>query len=569
MPTITVLKSDLDALLGDSVPLGALETELELAKAELKGHDPSTGELKIELNDTNRPDLWSAPGLARQLAAKRAGHTRRHAFFDSPKTPPEHQVVVDGGLRRIRPCLAACVARGYRLDDAGVRALIQSQEKLADNFGRRRRAVAIGVYRADKISFPVRYEAADPDAARFTPLEFDEPMSLRAILEVHPKGREFGHLLAGAPRFPLLIDDARQVLSMPPIINSAHLGQVEPGDSELFIEVTGPDLRQLILAINIAAADLADRGAEILPVAIEYPYDTPFGQTVVTPHDFSASTTVDLGELKRMLGEPLADDEIADLLRGMGHQAVEVAGGAVTVVPPPFRDDLLHAVDVIEDVCVSRNLNRFEPILPSDFTVGKLSDVEECCRVVRDHLIGAGFQEMVSGILTSHEAVYHRMRLEDNGSFLEVDNVMSASYAVLRASAIPSLMAVEAVSGKTMYPHRIFELGEVVKRAPKALLGSSTHVVATALLAHPEATVSELGSTLDALMYYMHCDYSVEATEHPSFLDGRAGAVVAGGRAVGILGEIHPEALERWGIAVPVSVFEVDLGVFVPTPASS
>ncbi|TKB92243.1 MAG: hypothetical protein E8D40_07210 [Nitrospira sp.] len=63
MPTITIFKDDLESLLtgeGDvdrDIPMAQLEEWLMLVKGELKGHNPETGELRIELQDSNRPDL--------------------------------------------------------------------------------------------------------------------------------------------------------------------------------------------------------------------------------------------------------------------------------------------------------------------------------------------------------------------------------------------------------------------------------------------------------------------------------------------------------------------------------
>ena len=43
---------------------------------------------------------------------------------------------------------------------------------------------------------------------------------------------------------------------------------------------------------------------------------------------------------------------------------------------PPYRNDLLHTVDVVEDVAISQGA-RFAPVMPSQFTVGGLSRLEQ------------------------------------------------------------------------------------------------------------------------------------------------------------------------------------------------
>ena len=584
MPTILVQKPDLEALLGTSIDLAALARELESAKAEVKGFDAATGELKIELNDTNRPDLWSPPGLARHLKIARSGESPAYAFFAPAGKPSAgtgaepREIHVDPQLREVRPYVAGFLAFGAPLTDAALRSLIQSQEKLAENYGQRRRAVAIGAYRAAEITFPISYRAANPATDRYVPLGFDRALTLAEILAEHPKGQEYGHLLRGNARYPLLVDAAGEVLSMPPVINSQGLGAVAVGDKDLFVEVTGPDLRMLLLALNIAAVDLADRGARVEPVTVFYPYDTPFGREVRTPLDFAAPAAVPRDLLGRLLGIALPDAEVADSLKRSGYRKVTVSPGAGTdfsVTPPVYRDDILHPVDVIEDVAIARGFNTFDPILPEEFTVGRLSREEHLARRITDLLVGAGYQQVVSNILTARELLVDRMgRASDeygkneqgrNGgaNLVEVANVMSANYAVLRDSVVPSLLGVEAVSSKAPYPHRMFEVGEGAEIAPDRILGTRTLLLAGALLAHPEATFSELHAVLDTLLYYLGHEYALEPIERPACLAGRVGRIRTGGRDAGWIGELAPSCLERWGIGVPASAFELDLRVLL------
>nr|HPO01809.1 phenylalanine--tRNA ligase subunit beta [Treponemataceae bacterium] len=72
MPKIEVNERLFFSLLGDTYDYQKLEDRLTCAKAELdEKPDMSVSSdvrtIKIELNDTNRPDLWSTAGVARQL----------------------------------------------------------------------------------------------------------------------------------------------------------------------------------------------------------------------------------------------------------------------------------------------------------------------------------------------------------------------------------------------------------------------------------------------------------------------------------------------------------------------
>lgn len=572
MPTITVHRQDLETLIasrdGAAQPtLDMLEGWLGLVKGELKGHNPDTGELRIELQDSNRPDLWCCEGIARQIRVRQQGKPASYACFNARSDSALPRVEVVPGLDAVRPYVAACTAVGYRVTEDGLTQLIQTQEKLADIFGRKRRTVSIGLYRLPRITFPVTYDLVTPEEFRFTPLGMDTMMTPAEILLVHPKGLEYGGILAGRHRVPLLRDAKGLVLSFPPIINSRDAGEVRVGDHELFVEVTGTDQKMVILALNILAANLADRGAVVTPVEVHYPVETELGKVCVTPMRFGEARTIPLAVIEAALGEPLGFETISSLLAAYGYD-VEAGDDAVTVRLPFYRNDFLQAVDVVEDVAISRGYGRFEPVMPSQFTVGSLSRLEQFADRVRNLMVGMEFQEIIANIMGSRADLCARMRIEGTpwGRLVEVDNVMSQNYAGLRQWLLPSLLHVEAASSRAFYPHRLFEVGEVAIPDENADVGSRTVTMLGALIAHAQAHFSELHSCLDLLLYYLDRPYELQALDHPSFLNGRAGRILSEGRPVGLLGELHPEVLEHWQIGMPAVALELDLQQLLEGP---
>ncbi|WP_447975315.1 phenylalanine--tRNA ligase subunit beta [Nitrospira sp. Kam-Ns4a] len=558
MPTIAINLKDFEQLLGGKpVTVEQFVAWLPLVKGELKDQDPETGELRVELQDSNRPDLWCCEGIARQIRITLARTAGPYPFFAAPAS---RRLLVSPGLEKVRPYVAACAARGYGVTAEGLAQLIQTQEKLADIYGRKRRSVSIGLYRLPPIVFPVTYGLVKPDEARFTPLGLEEKLSLREILSVHPKGIEYGPILAGHDRVPLLRDEEGQVLSMPPIINSREIGEVRVGDTELFVEVTGTDLPMVLLTLNILAVNLADRGAAIEPVEVVYPYATKFGKSVRTPLDFGKPRSVAVKTIQTALGEALSAAEIRQALAAYGYEA-QASRDRVSVRLPPYRNDLMHPVDVVEDVAISRGYQTFSPVMPSQFTVGGLSRLEQWSDRIRQLMVGMGCEEIISNVLAARQDLVDRMRLAGTGwdRVVEVDNVMSQSYGCVRQWILPSLLRVEAASPRAFYPHRIFEVGEVAVPAPEEDLGSRTLVMLGVVIAHAAANFSEAHSCLDLLLYYLGQPYSLEPVQHPSFLDGRVGRIVSGGAALGLIGELHPEVLERWQISMPTVAFELEV----------
>ena len=566
MPTISINVKDFQELLGrPHTTLEQLAAWLPLVKGEVKEQESENGEVRVELQDSNRPDLWSCEGIARQIRAKLTGAPPAYPFFKA--TPRlKRRLVVAAGLERVRPFVAACTAVGYPVTERGLAQLIQIQEKLSDIFGRKRRTVSIGLYRLPAIVFPVTYALVKPDDARFTPLGFNDKMTLREVLAVHPKGVEYGPILAGHDLVPLLRDEEGQVLSLPPIINSREIGEVQVGDRDLFVEVTGTDLPMVLLTLNILAVNLADRGAAIDPIEVVYPYATPFGKSVRTPLDFGKARSVPVKTIEGALGQTLEAPLIKNALSAYGYE-VSGARDKITVKLPPYRNDLMHAVDVVEDVAISLGYGEFAPVMPSQFTVGALSRLEEISDRVRELMVGLGFQEIISNIMASRLELIDRMRLGGTGwgEVIEVENAMSQTFSCLRQWITPSLLRVEAASTRTFYPHRLFEVGEVAVPDPESDTGSRTVLMLGALIAHASSNFSEVHSCLDLLMFYLNHPYSLEPFAHPSFLEGRAGRILSDGRPVGVIGELHPEVLEQWQVTMPAVVFELEVDELIET----
>ncbi len=561
MPTITVHKADVEALLGEPFSPDVFEDQLALVKGELDDFDPETGEIRVELNDTNRPDLWCVEGITRQIAIHQKREGRAYPFFAEARSA-SRELVVDATVSDVRPYIGACIAHGVTVDDTLLTQLIQTQEKVCDVFGRKRKSIAIGIYAANKLVWPLHYAAVSPGEETFVPLGMDEPLSLSQIADMHPKGQQYAPIVAGHGRWPILKDDDGTVLSFPPVINSRTVGEVQVGDSELFLEVTGTNLRMVTLVVNMLAANMADRGAEIEPVKIRYPEATEMGTELIMPMAIARSVPVGLDMFEKALGCGLDTAELARELTAYGFTVTE-QDDQVTVSAPQYRDDILHPMDVVEDFAISRGYDSFEAMMPQDFTVGGLLPVEKLSDRVRDHLVGLGFQEVLSNVLVGREELTDAMELH-GASLVEVDNVMTATYSVLRNSVLPSLLRVERESSKAFYPHALFEVGEVGIPNSDSPMGSDTRTLVAAMLCHPEANFSELAAQLEMLCYYLNVDHTLEPVDHASYIPGRAGRITVNGQSIGLMGEVSPEVLENWGITVPCAAFEMDLTALLP-----
>ncbi len=565
MPKFDVSKSDLERLIGKSFTVEEWEDLFLYAKCELDDVWEENGEIyfKADSKDTNRPDLWSAEGIARQIrwALGMGKGLPKYEIERSDVT-----VYVNEKLKDIRPYGVYAIVEGLSLDEEALKQMINLQEKVALTFGRRRREVAIGIFDFDKVKPPIYYRAAEKNE-KFVPLGFEEELTLEEILEKHEKGREYGHLIKDKPYYPLLVDSEGKVLSMPPIINSEITGRVTTETRNVFVDVTGWDLNKIMLALNVVVTALAERSGRIKSVRVVYP-DFEVETPDLTPKSFE----VELDYIKNLTGVELSDEEIKDLLERMMYR-VELEDGKAKLLYPAFRDDIMHARDVLEDVLIAYGYNEIEPEEPKLAVQGRGDKFVEFEDAVRELMVGYGLQEVMTFNLTNREAQYSKMNLpcgehpeecgdyfnHPPGELVEIENPISPKWSALRVWLIPSLLDFLSQNTHEEYPQRLFEVGKATlideSRETKTVSESKLAVA----LAHPRVTFTEAKEILDSVMHHLGFPYGLEEVEHPSFIPGRAGKIVVDGKAIGIIGEIHPAVLEKWGMEMPVAVFELFL----------
>jgi phenylalanyl-tRNA synthetase beta chain len=542
MPTINFSFRDLQELIGKRLTIDELKDLLSYCKAEFEDYDTASDEVKADFGDTNLPYLWSVEGVARLL---------KGVLNLDRGIPPirfsknGYKIIVDKSTKKVRPYIAAFVAKSYNINESFLKQLIQLQEKLCENYGRKRKKVSIGLYSYKRVKFPVHYKAVPPDSIKFTPLEGTKELNLSQILEQHPKGIEYDKILKGFDKYPILIDSAGEVLSFPPIINSNFSGKVEIGDEELFFEVTGDDQDAILLATNIFAQALYERSFELFSVDIRYS-----DKRITTPSLFKDKLKITTEDVTNLLGLDLKDTEIKALLEKARY---DYNKGSVQV--PPYRKDILHKVDVIEDIGIMYDYNKIEELPLKSYTIGETLPITNFIDKIRELIVGFGYQELLNPMLSNKELLYKKMNTQDFGT-VEISKYLSETYSVVRTWLLPILLEFLSKNKHVEYPQKIFEQGLVTCRKEDKIIDYERLAV---ISAHSEADFTEIKKVLDALTRSLGITYTIEETEHSSFIPGRVGRVIIKNRKVAYIGELCPKVIGNFGIEVPVVGLELNL----------
>lgn len=546
MPVINFTYQNLNELLGTSIDKGELIDLLPMIGSDIEDYDDEN--LKVEFFP-NRPDHYSVEGIARTLK----GFLQIEMGIPHyDLTPSGTSITVDPGLANIRPYTSCALVEGINLDDDKLVQIMEFQEDLHWVLGRDRKKVAIGIHNLDVLTPPFYYKAADPLTTSFVALDTDEEMNLQEILENHKKGRAYAHIIDKFDKYPLLIDSEDNVLSMPPIING-ELTKLTADTKNVFVDVTGTDKKAVDHTLNIITTSFAESGAKIKTMDVIYPYETR-----TLPDLTPKKKVLRVENAQRMIGIDSSRDEIIGMLRRVRLDAEALNEDEIEVSIPPYRIDVLHEVDIIENVAIGYDFRKIRARLPDVATVASEDPHKAFENRVREIMIGYGFYEVMSLMLTSEEQHYQKMNLEEDERVV-VAQPISQDRTMIRKSLLNGLMEFLEDNTHEELPQKIFEVGEVVYLDESAETRTRGVSKLAALVTHSTANFTEIKSLTASLISNLGLQMTVKPLDHPSFIKGRCAEVVTKGDKVkGFFGEVSPLVISNFNLEYPVVAFELE-----------
>lgn len=541
MPTVNLNRRVVEELIGKKVETDVLKERISMIGTDLKSIDEN--KIVVEIFP-NRTDMLGEQGFARAISSFMGINTglRKYNVIKS-----DYRVNVDKSVSGVRPFTACAVVRGLELDNERIDEIIKLQEKLHITFCRNRKRGAIGIYPMEKITWPINYTAKQPSGISFIPLDFKQEMLADEILEKHPAGKEYGSLLEGMELYPIFIDSEGKILSMPPIINSELTGKVTEETTDVFIECSGFDINVMKQMINIITSAFADMDAEVYVVEVIYPE-----KGITTPDLEPRRMNLSIDYVNSLLGLKLSKKEVRKYVRMMGMDFVNKH-----VLFPAYRTDVLHPIDIVEDIAIAYGYNKFEPEIPNISTVGQEDAYALFQSKIAASLVGLGFLELNTRHISSRQLQEEKMLIENK--LIELESPKAADIDVLRAQMLPGILDVLMHNKRHEYPQKVFEIGTVFHfdESTETNVGESVHLCAAS--AHAKADFTEVKQVLDYIFNLLGIGYIIHPVSRPSFIKGRVGKIMIGREEIGIIGDIHPKVLDNFNLLMPVSALEINL----------
>ncbi len=308
-----------------------------------------------------------------------------------------------------------------------------------------------------------------------------------------------------------------------------------PGTISRFVELlrlTCPEL--------VVHAGMVDATSEFLPVA--------------------PVIDVRVARVNALLGTALTSEEISNLLIGLGFEARGADTLAVGV--PSWRPDCTGEVDIIEEVARQYGYGKVGKTVPKSTMHGRLSPLQARRRQLREVLLGLGIDEaMPNPFLADDDLV----RAGLGGPALRILNSLVAEESVLRTTLRPGLLKAVAFNES----HRrlevsLFEIGNAYPPGDGEL-PDEYEELAVVLAGRDAMAAMDVWRELAATMGF---GARVDQSKPPAGLHPTRSATLSLGRdAIGVVGEVHPDVLDAFGIDERVAVLELNLSVLLANDA--
>ena len=274
---------------------------------------------------------------------------------------------------------------------------------------------------------------------------------------------------------------------------------------------------------------------------------------------------------QKIIGIPVPAKEMGAAFKRLGFDSA-FRRSSYTVKPPSYRFDIAIEEDLIEEVARLYGFERIAaqpPRVPA--TMLKTAEGRRSIHVLRERLAAADYREVIN-----FSFVEPRWEADFAGEAnpIRLLNPIVSQQSVMRTSLIGSLVDVVRRNHARKVPRiRVFEVGRVFLRDPAAQDGPLSvaglrQPMRLAVAAYGPALAEQwdapprqvdffdVKADLEALIAPLAARF--EPAVHPALHPGRSARILANGRVVGWIGELHPKWQQKYELPQPAVLFELD-----------
>lgn len=397
----------------------------------------------------------------------------------------------------------------------------------------------------DLLPSPLHIELQANPTSFKTLLDTDVEIPAHAVVVVAKKRVEAVAGVIGA-KTSAVTDSTKNILlesaqfSSTSIRRTAKTMRLSTPSSQRFENQTDPDTVEL--ALHYASYLLVTYGKATASCIT----------TVQSQSPKAHKACVHLERVESLLGIKTSLEEIKKIFLQLECKIINEDLRSLELEIPMYRTDLKNEIDLIEEII---KIVGFDRLLEKDASI-PLSDTAtdlhvEFKRLLRKKLLEQGLMEMMTPSLINKEHL-----LSPNLS-IEVKNALS-DRSILRTTHLYG--ALESVLHNQNHHCQTLEGFEIGNVYFKEGVHFKEQTQLSVTLVCPNTNFLDLKGVFTGLLHQLHAEKSVSIPSHlPQFHPYRQAFLEVRGQQIGVIGEIHPQLLKRFGIKRRVYFGELSL----------
>ena len=568
----------------------------------------------------NRYDLLCIEGLSRSLKIF-LGDMEAPVYQKTTPDKMETITVQQDATSQVRPFVVCAILRDVTFTPERYASFIDLQDQLHRNLCRQRTLVAIGTHDMDAVRAPFHYDARKPDEIEFVPLKSSDDTAGQAFTgrtllehyETHPDCKHlkpYVPIIKDSPLYPVILDNENTVLSLPPIINGDK-SKITLDTKNVFIECTATDLTKANIVLDTVVTMFSEYCAQpfhIEPVQVNYvDASGTTTKSYVTPELSTRRVQAGVDFINSLIGINETAERMVELCNKIQLGPATLEQGAdgkqmLEVSVPATRSDILHPVDIAEDVGIAYGYNNIRKRVPHTNTVGGEQPLNKLGDLLRDEIGRAGYTEVLTHGLCSIRDNFTALRKQITAA-VSLSNPANVEYEVVRTTLLPGLLKTLQHNKSASFASgfKIFEISDVVLPDDKhaitgTVVGARNERRLCAVYAGPTSGFEVIHGLVDRVLTltevapeeeyvsnstkgdeekfrvardgwsYTIRELKEDDDDAGTYFPGRAAEILltspatSGERVrIGTFGILHPEVLGNFDVGYPASCLEINL----------
>ena len=314
----------------------------------------------------------------------------------------------------------------------------------------------------------------------------------------------------------------------------------------------GMDVENLAVVMNRAVSLLAEVAeGEVLSEVIDKYVEKPK----------RAEISLNLEKLNKFIGKNLTYEEVGKILTHLDIELKPLGDGTTLLIPPSYRADLTRPADIYEEVIRMYGFDNIEAKMPvMSIESGEENTNFKISRIVREILKELGLNEVIN---YSFIPKFTKELFNFGEEVIEIKNPLSEDMAVMRPTLLYSLITnVRDNINRNQTDLKLFEISKTFKKLGEGQNGLAIEDLKIALIlsgreeknlwnqSKSDYNFYDLKGYLEFLLERLNVTkYSLtRLTNNKNFHPGASAEIKIGEDVIGVLGELHPNLVNYFGI---------------------